>query len=147
MVPFQLGPPDWSYGSWPIHFVEGFSYFGAVTLVLIVAALLVKPRHSHPHGAVATLSVMFLIVMIAIYFDGPVFEVVHSLPGISTSAIGRMRTVMSFLAAVLAALGAGALFDPAPLSIRRLTADLPDHPALVQLTGVYHNLLRQWAET
>ncbi len=33
------------------------------------------------------------------------------------------------------------------VSIRRLTAELPDHPALVQLTGVYHNLLRQWAET
>lgn len=32
------------------------------------------------------------------------------------------------------------------LSIRRLTQDLPDHPALVQLTGVYHNLLRQWTE-
>jgi PKHD-type hydroxylase len=23
---------------------------------------------------------------------------------------------------------------------------VPDHGALVQLTGVYHNLLRQWAE-
>lgn len=32
------------------------------------------------------------------------------------------------------------------VSIRRLTADVPDHDALVQLTGVYHNLLRQWAE-
>lgn len=32
------------------------------------------------------------------------------------------------------------------VSIRRLTADVPDHGALVQLTGVYHNLLRQWAE-
>ena len=32
------------------------------------------------------------------------------------------------------------------LSIRRLTQDVPDHPALVQLTGVYHNLLRQWTE-
>lgn len=32
------------------------------------------------------------------------------------------------------------------LSIRRLTLDVPDHPALVQLTGVYHNLLRQWTE-
>ena len=28
-----------------------------------------------------------------------------------------------------------------------LTRDLPDHPSLVQLTGVYHNLLRRWAET
>lgn len=32
------------------------------------------------------------------------------------------------------------------LSIRRLTQELPDHAALVQLTGVYHNLLRQWTE-
>ena len=32
------------------------------------------------------------------------------------------------------------------VSIRRLTLDVADHPALVQLTGVYHNLLRQWGE-
>lgn len=32
------------------------------------------------------------------------------------------------------------------VSIRRLTQDLPEHPALVQQTGVYHNLLRQWAD-
>ena len=32
------------------------------------------------------------------------------------------------------------------LSIRRLTQHVPDHPSLVQLTGVYHNLLRRWAE-
>jgi PKHD-type hydroxylase len=33
------------------------------------------------------------------------------------------------------------------VSIRRLTQDVPEHPGLVQLTGVYHNLLRRWAET
>ncbi|RDZ29350.1 Fe2+-dependent dioxygenase [Lysobacter silvisoli] len=33
------------------------------------------------------------------------------------------------------------------VSIRRLTADVPEHPALVQLTGVYHNLLRRWSDT
>ncbi len=32
------------------------------------------------------------------------------------------------------------------VSIRRLTQSVPDHPALVQLAGVYHNLLRRWAE-
>ena len=32
------------------------------------------------------------------------------------------------------------------VSIRRLTQSVPEHPALVQLTGVYHNLVRQWAE-
>jgi PKHD-type hydroxylase len=41
------------------------------------------------------------------------------------------------------------LFD-LDLAIQRLGRDLPDHPAAqqssVQLTGVYNNLLRQWAE-
>lgn len=31
-------------------------------------------------------------------------------------------------------------------SIQELTGAMTDHPSLVQLTGVYHNLLRQWAE-
>lgn len=33
------------------------------------------------------------------------------------------------------------------VAIRRLNADVPEHPALVQLTGVYHNLLRRWSQT
>ena len=32
------------------------------------------------------------------------------------------------------------------VSIRRLTQDTPGHPSLIQLTGVYHSLLRQWAD-
>jgi PKHD-type hydroxylase len=37
------------------------------------------------------------------------------------------------------------LFD-LDTAIQRLTVDLPDHPAAVQLTSVYHNLLRRWAD-
>jgi PKHD-type hydroxylase len=36
------------------------------------------------------------------------------------------------------------LFD-LDAAIRRLNTDTPNHPAAVQLTGVYHNLLRRWA--
>ncbi len=32
-------------------------------------------------------------------------------------------------------------------AIQRLTQSHPDSPELVRLTGVYHNLLRQWSET
>ncbi|BET68266.1 Fe2+-dependent dioxygenase [Opitutales bacterium ASA1] len=32
------------------------------------------------------------------------------------------------------------------VAIQRLGADTPGHPSVVQLTGVYHNLIRQWAE-
>jgi PKHD-type hydroxylase len=31
-------------------------------------------------------------------------------------------------------------------AIQRLNHDAPSHPSIVQLTGVYHNLLRTWAE-
>jgi PKHD-type hydroxylase len=37
------------------------------------------------------------------------------------------------------------LFD-LDMAIQRLNQDLPDHPSAVQLTNVYHNLLRRWAE-
>lgn len=37
------------------------------------------------------------------------------------------------------------LFDM-DLAIQRLNRDMPEHPSAVQLTGVYHNLLRRWAE-
>lgn len=37
------------------------------------------------------------------------------------------------------------LFD-LDMAIQRLNQDMADHPSAVQFTGVYHNLLRQWAE-
>jgi PKHD-type hydroxylase len=37
------------------------------------------------------------------------------------------------------------LFD-LDLSIQRLGSDHPDHASVLQLTGVYHNLLRRWAD-
>ncbi len=33
------------------------------------------------------------------------------------------------------------------MSIQNLSQGNEDHPAIIQLTGVYHNLLRQWAQT
>lgn len=37
------------------------------------------------------------------------------------------------------------LFD-LDTAIQHVNEDLPNHPSSVQLTGVYHNLLRQWAD-
>lgn len=37
------------------------------------------------------------------------------------------------------------LFDM-DVAIQRLAAESPGHPSVVSLTGVYHNLLRQWTE-
>lgn len=32
-------------------------------------------------------------------------------------------------------------------SIQALAGDMPDHPQIVRLTALYHNLLREWADT
>lgn len=37
------------------------------------------------------------------------------------------------------------LFDM-DMAIQELIKDIPDHPAIIKLSGNYHNLLRQWAE-
>ena len=37
------------------------------------------------------------------------------------------------------------LFD-LDTSIQRLSVDVPNHPSIVQLTAVYHNLVRRWSE-
>jgi PKHD-type hydroxylase len=37
------------------------------------------------------------------------------------------------------------LFD-LDMAIQRVNHDLPEHPTPVQLTGIYHNLVRRWAE-
>jgi PKHD-type hydroxylase len=42
--------------------------------------------------------------------------------------------------------GARTLLFDLDVGIQRLNRDTPNHPSLVQLTGVYHNLLRRWAE-
>jgi len=42
--------------------------------------------------------------------------------------------------------GRRALLFDLDVAIQRLGAEQATHPSVVQLTGVYHNLLRQWAE-
>ncbi len=42
--------------------------------------------------------------------------------------------------------GARTLLFDLDASIQRISHDLPDHPSAVQLTGIYHNLVRRWAE-
>jgi PKHD-type hydroxylase len=37
------------------------------------------------------------------------------------------------------------LFD-LDMAIQRVGAEIHDHPSIIQLTGVYHNLLRRWAD-
>jgi PKHD-type hydroxylase len=42
--------------------------------------------------------------------------------------------------------GERALLFDIDTAIQRIVSESPEHPSAVQLTGVYHNLLRRWAE-
>lgn len=42
--------------------------------------------------------------------------------------------------------GARTLLFDLDVAIQRINEDMPEHPSAVQLTGVYHNLLRRWAD-
>jgi PKHD-type hydroxylase len=42
--------------------------------------------------------------------------------------------------------GERALLFDLDTAIRRLNGEAPEHPSAVELTGVYHNLLRRWAD-
>ena len=63
-------------------------------------------------------------------------------------AITRGRRIASFfwIQSMVRDDGQRALLFDLDNAIRRLGADHPSHPSVVQLTGVYHNLLRSWAE-
>jgi PKHD-type hydroxylase len=63
-------------------------------------------------------------------------------------AITRGRRIASFfwIQSMVRDDGQRALLFDLDNAIRRLGADHPEHPSVVQLTGVYHNLLRSWAE-
>lgn len=62
--------------------------------------------------------------------------------------ISRGRRIASFfwIQSMVRDDGQRALMFDLDNAIRRLGADHPSHPSVVQLTGVYHNLLRSWAE-
>jgi PKHD-type hydroxylase len=62
--------------------------------------------------------------------------------------ISRGRRIASFfwIQSMVRDDGQRALLFDLDNAIRRLGADHPAHSSVVQLTGVYHNLLRSWAE-
>jgi PKHD-type hydroxylase len=60
---------------------------------------------------------------------------------------GRRLASFFWLQSMVASDEKRALLFDMDMAIQSLRQQLDDSPAIVQLTGVYHNLLRQWAQT
>lgn len=60
---------------------------------------------------------------------------------------GRRLASFFWLQSMVASDEKRSLLYDMDMSIQNLSHGNEDHPAIIQLTGVYHNLLRQWAQT
>lgn len=117
IAPRYFGNPD-APVQHDVHFIESFSYLGAAAVALVIAALIFRSRNATPRGVLIFFGVAFVFVGTATYSDGITFDILQKLPTISSSYIGRMRSILGFFAAVLVAFGAAAVYEPKPFKLQ-----------------------------
>lgn len=112
IAPWAMGsvreglPPAWYLPHFERNMVEALSYVGAAAVVLALVAIAL-PRAGRallPRGAWLLLVVGALAWLVLIYVPGPLV-LVQQLPVFSSNFVGRARSVLGFLVAVLAAVG------------------------------------------
>ncbi|MGL3200625.1 MULTISPECIES: hypothetical protein [Curtobacterium] len=114
--------------------VEEYSYIGIAAVVLVAAAVLIRPavrsrlplpadadpsERSHAalvrrrqHGVVPIVAAILALCIVIVYLGGPVLSATRELPVFDTNPIGRARIMVLVLAAVLAGVGFGRLVEP-----------------------------------
>jgi hypothetical protein len=90
----------------PLNEIEGVGFVGCAALVLALFGVVSTGLRTERARLVHPVLVVLVVVTTATYLGGPVLELVTELPGIGTSPVGRMRSVIGFCVAVLAAVGA-----------------------------------------
>ena len=98
-------PPAFMLGT---NFVEALSYVGAVAIVLVVVAVAspVRARGLLPRGVWLFLVAAVGLTVAMTYGGGPLLAAAQKLPVLfSENYVGRVRSVLGFLVAVLAATG------------------------------------------
>ncbi|HWM57459.1 MAG TPA: hypothetical protein VNO83_06470, partial [Pseudonocardia sp.] len=99
------GVPQWAAGT---HIVEALSYVGAGALLLALVGLAAvrTGRGMLPKGVWVFLVAAIGVCLVLIYAGGPPLAAVQQLPVLfSENFVGRARSVLGFLLAVLAAVG------------------------------------------
>jgi len=106
--------------------VEEYSYIGIAAVVLVAAAVLIRPAlqqvdtvdarvRRRTTGVVWIALAVLALGVVIVYLGGPVLAAVRELPVFDTNPIGRARCVPLFLAAALAGVGFGRLVQPETL--------------------------------
>lgn len=136
IAPFALGtadpqrPPSYLLG---VNIVETFSYVGAAALVLVVVAVLAARAAWAvlPRGVWSFLLLGAVLTVVVAYGGGPPLGLVQQSSSLfEDSYIGRLRVVVGFLVAVLAAVGYEAL-------LRRRTGSVRPRPRAVAWAAAF----------
>lgn len=108
LVPGAYGTASTDWAG-PRNPIESISYAGVAVVLLAVLGLLAGLSRRPLRWVVAVLLGMAVFWGVAMYAGGPLLTELQDLPIFGTNRIGRARSVLGFLIAVLAAVGVDAL--------------------------------------
>ena len=94
--------------------IEDFTYLGAATVVLIAAAALIRPRSGARRSGLIFFAVLLAVCIVIVFAGSPIVNVVEKLPVFSSNPVGRLRCIIGFAGAIVAAFGFGAVLDARP---------------------------------
>ena len=111
LVPHAFGTPEDHVYYGIRHIVEIQSFVGAVALVLVLAAAVWFTRARVSRRVHAYLWVTLIVSVVLIYVGGPLLTAIQAVPLVGANAIGRLRSLLGLLLALLAGIGLQALAD------------------------------------
>jgi hypothetical protein len=89
----------------PLNDIETNVFVGAAALVLVGVALVRRPPRNMPFGVRGFFVGAAAIAVVLGWFGGPLLQLAQELPVFSNNQVGRIRSVLGFFLAVLAAIG------------------------------------------
>ncbi|RXZ51582.1 YfhO family protein [Agromyces binzhouensis] len=110
LVPDINGGP--TIGSWGGHPVEHLSYASAVALVLLATVALFRRGASVQRGVAIFFAIALGVSVLLVYVGGPLLGLAQELPIFSNNPVGRLRVIVGFSAAILAAIGFDRMLSP-----------------------------------
>ncbi|MCU1587132.1 MAG: Protein of unknown function, rane YfhO [Frankiales bacterium] len=105
----------------PIGEVEANAYVGSAVLVLAILSLLRRRRSETPAGPRTFFLLAALVCVVLGWLGGPLLAAAQHLPVFSNNPVGRIRVILGFCIAVLAAMGYDALLRSREEKPRRWT--------------------------
>ena len=122
ILPYAVGTAGMKNFTGPFNPVEALSYLGVVVVLCALLALAFHRRLQVSRAPMWFFVIAAALIGMAMYWGGPVLDVIQQLPTMSTSLIGRLRAVFGFCVAVLAAFGVTALMsDRISVQVMRTT--------------------------